>query len=84
MAYHLLPKDEREKRDLRIVRLMELGVTQSDIARAVGLSSDYISTLLIRRRKRGELGELKIEKNNQVGVSRPRGLWMRSSLDGIY
>jgi CRP-like cAMP-binding protein len=77
MAHRHLPHDEQEKRDLRIVKLADLGVLHADIARAVGLSNEYISTLLNRRRRENKT-------SCQVGVDRGRGLWRRSSLDGIY
>jgi len=54
MAHHQLPKDERERRDLRIVKLANLGVLHADIGRAVGLSKETISGLLMRRKREGK------------------------------
>jgi transposase len=76
MAHRLLPKDEQEKRDLRIVKLAEMGVLHADIARAVGLSGGTISDLLRRRRNAGKT-------SCQVGSGGNRGFLRIDSVDGL-
>ena len=63
-----LPPDERERRDLRIVKLANLGVLHSDIARAVGLSPDTIGELLRRRKREGKTScQVGSGTNNRFG-----------------
>ena len=73
MAYHLLPKPEQEARDLRIVKLAGLGVRHSDIGRAVGLSTETITSLLKRRR----------EKIGGSPVTAKRGFDKYDAVDGV-
>ena len=76
MAHRLLPKDERERRDLRIVKLAEMGVLHADIARAVGLGTETISSLLRRRRNEGK-------SSCSVGSGGNRGFLRVDSVDGL-
>jgi transposase len=71
-----LPPDEQEARDLRIVRLAEMGVLHADIARAVGLSAGTISSLLRRRRDEGK-------SSHQVGFGRANSFNRLDAVDGI-
>ena len=76
MPHHQLPKDERERRDLRIVKLSEMGVRYEDIARAVGLSAGTISSLLMRRRNAGKI-------SSEVGPRGSRRFEFIDSVDGL-
>lgn len=76
MAHRLLPKDEQEARDLRIVRMVELGVLYSDIGRAVGLSGGTITTILKRRKNAGKT-------SCSVGSGGRRGFECLDAVDGL-
>jgi transposase len=75
MARHLSP-EEQEARDLRIVRLVDIGVLYADIARATGISAGTIGTILKRRRHEGKT-------SSQVGSGGARCFMRRDSVDGV-
>jgi transposase len=76
MAHRLLSKDEQEARDLRIVRLADMGVLYADIARATGISAGTIGTILKRRRHEGKT-------SSRVGSGRANSFNRLDAVDGV-
>jgi len=69
MAYHRLSKEDREERNKKIVKMVNEGYLQADVARRYGLETDTVRSLVNRLRKAGV--NITTWQHNPQGLERP-------------
>ena len=69
MAYHRLSKEAREERNRKIVKMVNEGYLQADVARRYGLETDSVRSLVNRLRKAGV--NITTWQQNPRGLERP-------------